>query len=313
MNPAPKALQIVGLGMSTLDILVRSRQLPTWEAGAALDELGLDGGGPAGTAIVAAARLGARTGMITTTGSDETAGLKMRLLQQYGVDTSRCVVRPGPEPQLVLVCIQSQTGERVFSGTPRTGSSPVLPDDLDREYITQAEYLHLDGFFLPASLQAARWMHAAGKKVSLDAAKTNGSVPESLRELVKECDLLICGAGFCTALTGISEVRTAAREILSLGPGVVVETQGERGSITVTREDEFHTPAYAVDVVDTTGAGDVFHGAYLVGLLKGWEARRIAQFASAVAAFKCMRLGGRRGIPCDEEVISFLANHQPKT
>lgn len=79
--------------------------------------------------------------------------------------------------------------------------------------------------------------------------------------------------------------------VLSMGPRVVVQTEGEDGSYTITKDDRFHIPAFNVDVIDTTGAGDVFHGAYLVGLCKGWDLRRITVFASAVAAIKCTHLG----------------------
>ena len=86
----------------------------------------------------------------------------------------------------------------------------------------------------------------------------------------------------------------------------MVQTVGIDGSYTVTADEQFHTPAFEVDVVDTTGAGDVFHGAYLAGLLRGWDLRRVAIFSSAVSAIKCTRLGGRAGIPRFDKVLAFL-------
>lgn len=85
-----------------------------------------------------------------------------------------------------------------------------------------------------------------------------------------------------------------------------METHGEAGSFTFGGDEQFHTPAFAVEVLDTTGAGDVFHGAYLVGLLQGWDLRLTAQFATATAALKCTKLGGRRGIPDFAETVDFL-------
>ena len=93
---------------------------------------------------------------------------------------------------------------------------------------------------------------------------------------------------------------------MDLGPRIFVETVGEEGSYTITREEQFHTPAFPVDVVDTTGAGDVFHGAYIVGMLHGWDLRQIAQFSTAVSALKCTRLGGRAGIPDLASTLHFL-------
>ena len=91
-----------------------------------------------------------------------------------------------------------------------------------------------------------------------------------------------------------------------MGPSIFVQTEGEEGSYTITSDECFHTPAFSVEVVDTTGAGDVFHGAYIVGLLHGWNLQQVAQFATAASAIECTNLGGRVGIPCFDEVISFL-------
>lgn len=300
-------LQIVGLGMACLDVLIRLNEMPTWERGTRLSALRFDGGGPVGTACVAAARLGARVGFIGTAGNDESAALKLRSFRDNGVDLSHLVVRDGPENQVILVCVDETTGERVFSGLGTFGADPMRVEDLDRDYIVQADYLHLDGSHGEAALQAARWMHEAGKPVMLDAGKTDSpTVPERYRQLIAEVDILVAGSGLVPALTGESDRWAAGRAALAYGPRIVVQTEGEDGSYTVTADDEFHTPIFPVAVVDTTGAGDVFHGAYLVGLLHGWDLRRVATFATAVSAIECTRLGGRVGIPNYDDVIAFL-------
>ena len=94
--------------------------------------------------------------------------------------------------------------------------------------------------------------------------------------------------------------------MLELGPRVVVQTEGKSGCYTTSRDQHFHTPAFEVEVIDTTGAGDVFHGAYLVGLAKQWELQRTAAFASAVAALHCTVLGNRQGIPSMAEVEALM-------
>ena len=98
----------------------------------------------------------------------------------------------------------------------------------------------------------------------------------------------------------------------SLGPSVVLVTQGQAGSVCHSNGGTFHTPAFEVDVVDTTGAGDVFHGAFIHGLLQGWELGKAAEFASAVAAIKCRQLGGRAGIPTFEKTMEFLADRETR-
>ena len=299
-------LQIVGLGLATLDVLIRLKDMPTWERGTRISGFRFDGGGLVGTAMVAAAKLGARVGFVGSAGSDEAADLKLRSMVECGVDLSHLVRREGPEDQVVIVHVHAETGERVFAGMGFGQRQQLGVEELDRDYITAADYLHIDGFHFEAALQAAKWMHEAGKTVVMDGSKTSGPVRDHLRRLVEHVDVLITGAGFAKGLTGISDIYEAGEAVLELGPRIFVETVGEQGSHTVTGETRFHTPSFNVDVVDTTGAGDVFHGAYIVGLLQGWDLRRIARFSTAVSAIKCTKLGGRAGIPSFQQAIAFL-------
>jgi sugar/nucleoside kinase (ribokinase family) len=150
-------------------------------------------------------------------------------------------------------------------------------------------------------------MHEIGGKVMLDGSKTRRHIPDQIRALIPHVDYLVCGAGFGEILAGESNTRLAGEKVLDMGPSVFVETLGERGSVTVTEGESFDTPAFKVDVKDTTGAGDVFHGAYLYGLLRGWDHKYTATFSTAVSALKCTRMGGRKGAPVVSEVEAFLA------
>jgi ribokinase len=300
-------MDIIGLGMATLDILIRLRDLPTWDGCGAFSAFGMDGGGMAGTACVAAARLGAQVGFISTAGNDEMAERKLASFYQAGVDLSRMVRREMPENQLVLVYVHEDTGERVFSGMHKVGTIPLQVAELDRAYIQSGKYLHLDGFYPAAAQQAARWARDAGVRVCLDGTKTGGGpLSDEWLELVGQTDILICASGFGKSLTGLSDPWEIGEAALAFGPQIVVQTEGEQGSYTVTAAERFHTPAFPVEVVDTTGAGDVFHGAYLVGLLHGWDLPQTARFASAVAAIKCTQPGGRGGIPTFDQTLAFL-------
>ena len=299
-------LQIVGLGLTALDVLIRLERMPTWETPAPVKSFALDGGGMVGTAMVAAAKLGARVGYVGIRGNDAVARLKMQSLLDSGVDVDRVLTLSEPEPEVVFVYVDARSGERIFCGLEALRYDLYPPEALDRDYVTQAEYLLVDGFHYPAALQAARWMREAGKTVVMDGAKSSGKPPAHRSELVGLVDILICGSGFAQGLTGLPDPMDACRATLDLGPRLVVQTVGEGGSYTVTQERAFHTPAFPVVVLDTTGAGDVFHGAYLVGLLHGWDLERVAQFATAVSALKCAHLGGRAGIPSLPQAIGFL-------
>lgn len=302
-------LKVVGLGMACLDILIRAHSLPTWEQGSRLSAIAIEGGGPVATACVASQRLGVPTGFIGTCGSDRLGQIKRQTLEEHHLDLSHLQINPGPENQVVLVTVHETTGERIFSGIGKS-ALPLSPKSFDKAYITQADYLHLDGYHAEAALVAAGWMHASGKQVMLDGSSTRSSVPPSMKALVRACDILICGSGFGASLTGLTDPSEIGSDIIKMGPRIVVQTEGRQGSYTTTSEGTFHIPAFEVEVVDTTGAGDVFHGAFLCGLVNSWELPMVVQFATAVSALKCMSLGGRQGIPTFEQTRLFLRHHQ---
>ena len=302
---------IIGLGIAVVDIVLNIERMPTWENPRVVRNFTIGDGGPAATACVVATKLGMRTGFVGTFGNGDMAERKLRVLEQAGVDISHIIRREAPENHVVVIFVQEKTGERYFS--PLLDSArlkPIQPEELDRGYILSGQYLHLDGLQPEAALQAAHWMHEAGKTVVLDAATTNRPIPEPMRALVAETDVLICGSGFGPMLTGHEDLWEAGRAILDIGPRIVVQTEGVKGSYTVSQDDQFHTPAFKIHVIDTTGAGDVFHGAYLAGLVKGWDLRRIATFSSAVSAIHSTVLGNQKGIPSMEEVKTFIQKHR---
>jgi len=300
------APDVIGLGIANVDIVLRFERMPRWEDPGRVEGFTIADGGPAGTACAVAALFGVKTGFIDTFGNDDMAERKLQKLQQVGVDVSHMIKYDEPEDHIAFVYVQAQTGERYFSFLKEFLSHKVQPEELDRDYLTSASYLHLDGAHTKASLQAARWMHEAGKSVVLDAASTKREIPDWMRELVVETDVLICGSGFGTMLTGYEKREDAGKAILEIGTRIVVQTEGLDGNYTTSADEFFHTPAFKMNAIDTTGAGDVFHGAYLVGLVKGWDLRRTAAFASAVYAIHCTVLGNRKGIPSMEEVEAFL-------
>lgn len=301
---------VIGLGCCTLDILIRTNRLPTWEQHCMFQELRIDGGGQAATAMTAVSRLGISAGLIATAGNDEIADIKINLTKRYGVDTSHIIRRNCPEMGVVIVLVHAKTGERLFFGGGKQGQYPIHPSELDHSYITTAKYLLIDGLHRESAIQSARWIREAGGKVVFDAGTPSSKiVPPDRLEFIQHVDILISGSGYAQAVTGIDDIYIAGKKIIEKGPHIFVQTEGDRGCYTVTADDAFYNSAFKIKVVDTTGAGDVFHGAYIVGLMQGWDLHRTAQFASAVAAIKCTRMGGRTGIPTFAETLDFLRIH----
>ena len=145
-------LDVIGLGLCTIDILLRLTEMPTWEHNGAVQALHIDGGGPVGTALAAAARLGLRCGYIGPYGGDDLGNLKRNALEREGVDTSHMARRDCPERQLILVYVQAETGERIFVSGGDWSAFVFKKEELDPPYLASAPILLLDGTYPEAAM-----------------------------------------------------------------------------------------------------------------------------------------------------------------
>jgi sugar/nucleoside kinase (ribokinase family) len=300
--PKNKPFDVVGVGVNVIDYLFRIPHFP--EPNTKMDALGatIQGGGLTATAMVACARLGLRTSYIGKFGGNEIGRLARDELAAEDLDLAGSVIADGVPNRFCVVLVEEGSGHRtiVRQRDPRIW---LRPEDLVPDLVCAGRTLHLDGHEGDAALQAARWAKDAGILVSVDAEE-----PTQYREeLFALTDVLIVSRRFARTLTGKSTPADILRTLAGFGPRCVGLTQGAAGSALMYQGEIVEAPGFPVEVVDTTGAGDVFHGAFLCGLLRGWEARDILQFANAVSALKCTQLGGRTGIPRIEDVWRFLA------
>jgi sulfofructose kinase len=299
--PQDKPFDVVGVGVNVIDYLFRIPHFP--EPNTKIDALGAttQGGGLTATAMVACARLDLRTRYIGKFGGNEIGRMAREELLAEGLDLAGSVIAKGVPNRFCVVLVEEGSGHRtiVRERDPRIW---LTPPDLTREAVCAGRALHLDGHEGDAALQAARWAKQDGILVSMDAEEPT----QRREELFPLTDVLIVSQRFARALTGKTTPADILQVLAGLGPPCVGLTMGEAGSALLHRGEIVQAPGIPVDVVDTTGAGDVFHGAFLYGLLQGWEARDILVFANAVAALKCTRLGGRTGIPRVNEVHAFL-------
>jgi sulfofructose kinase len=318
---------VIGLGFCVYDILAIAPGMPQFddlEAGHAAD-LVWDGGGPVGTALAALGRLGARTGYVGLLGDDPQGRWLRELFKQEGVDVARLRLESGVGTNVCLIVVEEGTGRRAFLCHQRVGAQDLVLDEADRATIQAARVLHLDGQFMPAAIQAARWMREAGGRVCYD-----GNHPRpGLEELLPLVNWLVVAESFPVRYSGLDNPEAAVASLMELGPEVVVVTLGEQGcrvwwhgqrsaaAGAVPDPEGFSKasgsmtiPAFPVEVVDTTGAGDAFHGGFIYGMLQGWDLHRVAEFANAVASLNCQTLGGRRGLPSLAQVEEFLAAWQ---
>lgn len=298
------SFDVVGLGFSSLDTVGLVPHLPQLDEGAPLLGITRQGGGPVAQALVTLRRLGASAGFVGSLGDDEAGQAMVAGLQAEGVDTSRLFVTPGCTSPQCIILVHAPTGLR--SICCEGGTAPPVPsDELDLDYLCSGLFLHLDGIVGGATLVAAREAQRRGVQVCLDA----GGPSDALYQLVPFVDVLIASERFVAGMEGFTTMEAGAERLLTQGPTIVVVTSGKHGAWTATVEGGFATPAFDVPVVDTTGAGDVFHGAFIYGLLQDWDLPAVTRFAGATAALKCRALGGRAGIPTLQEVLMFLQEH----
>jgi sulfofructose kinase len=297
-------VDIVGLGLATLDIMTLVPRLPRRDEVLAAHRTLLEGGGPVATALVAASRLGATTAYLGPLAPTTWGALTRAGLEAYGVDTSRAPLRASGEQAVSVILVDGPTGQR--SILYHSGEMEELaPDEVPVELITSARALHLDGVHLEAACHAAQIARQAGVLVSFDGGA--GELWAGIDKLLPLVDLMVVARRFAELYTGLADPRQAGPALLeTYGPSEVVITDGVRGCWYWDAAQQIHQPAFAVEVVDTTGAGDVFHGAYLYATLQAWPPGRRLAFAAAAAALKCQKLGGRAGIPTAEHTLRVL-------
>jgi ribokinase len=293
---------VIGIGLSALDYLgIVDKYPPPADVKIRMSQFTRQGGGPVATALVTLSRLGIRTAFVGKMGDDEVGKLMKKQLADEGVDVSQVVVEPGASSQPAFIIVDQATGSRTIFWS-ESKVSPLRASEMDREFVTSARILHLDGLQMEAGLAAARWAKETDITVVLDG----DTIRHEMDELVKLTDVLIASRNFAAQFTEETDLERAIHAMRSQGPEIVGITLGDEGCILSWENKVLRRSALKVDVVDTTGAGDVFHGAFIYGLLKNWPMEKTAEFANAVAAMKCRKLGGRAGIPTLDEAMKFL-------
>jgi len=301
-NPVPGAIDAVGVGYSCLDFLATVPGVPDPDTKTEIKALHVQGGGPTATAMVALARLGMRTALIAKMGDDVPGRVALSELERERVDTSRVVIEEGASSQCAFILVDERTAARTVLWT-RGSVSNLNPHEVDRGLILSARCLLIDDLEIEAQEAAAAWARQGGVAVVMDA----GTARAGVERLVPLATHLVASQDFPSEYTGRSDPAQAAAALLEEGPEVVVITMGADGCIALDRAGRaYEQRGFTVNAVDTTGAGDVFHGAYARGLLEGWSLERILEFSCAVAALKCTKPGGRSGIPTMAETIAFL-------
>ncbi len=301
-----RAIDVAGIGQSSVDHLCVVRRLPRLDSKQDLSTYSVQPGGQVPTALVALQRWGCATAYAAALGDDPGAELVRRALALEGVDIASCVRRPNVEQQVSVILVDEVTGERSVM-SQKQPALHLTVGELPLDLLPRAKVLLMDAVDIPRAVAAAECARRAGTWTVLDIDNPS----EGIEQLLALTDVLIVGADFPGRLTGITDVQRALRATAKRGPWFTCVTLGTGGAFAIVDGVEHYVPAYRVPVVDSTGAGDAFHAGCIYGLLQGWEAPATLRFAAAAAALKCGRLGGRDGIPTVERALQLARQEEP--
>lgn len=294
--------RIVGIGANVYDTLIKVPQYPIEDTKLRSDSITQCGGGPCATELVAASKLGGSCAFIGNISDDDGGRFLKADLKKYSVSTEYTDIKSGYLSFSSYILLSGKNASRtcVFH---KGNVPPLVLDDEKKNAIRNAEILMVDGNELEAAIEAAKTARAAGKNVLYDA----GGLYEGVEKLLPFANILIPSEEFARGLTKTNNAQAAAEKLKEMyNPDIIVITQGKHGGILYDGSKMIKYPAFDVEVIDTNGAGDVFHGAFAFGLTQGFSFYECCIFSSAVSAIKCTKLGARQGVPSFDEVIDFL-------
>jgi sugar/nucleoside kinase (ribokinase family) len=297
----PPKVDLVGVGLNATDTLIPLSDYPARGSKAEFRSASVMPGGQTATTVIACQIWGMSTRYVGKLGDDDAARLHREAFAKAGVDARLVSVASAASPQSIIIV--DGGGERTV--LCRKDARLVLqPGDLERAWIENARALHVDGYDTAAATQAAKWAHAAGIPVIADLDELYPGV----EQLIENVDYLIVSRDFPSRLMKEKHLEKALRGLhLRFGCTLTAATLGEEGVLAWDGSRLLHRSAYRVSVVDTTGAGDIFHAGFIYGLHQDWPLERQLDFACAAAALNCMETGARGGIHSAAEIEQFMA------
>ena len=299
--PAGRPFQVIGLGLNAVDWIHLLPHYPAHGGKVRIESIYKRGGGQVATASALCARYGLKVRYVGRVGDDEIGRFSLEDLQSEPMDVSCVDTVPGASSQFATILVDRPSGERTILWE-RDSRLLYREGELNRDWLVQGQLLHLDGHDQAASIQAAGWAREAGMKVSLDIDK----VQPGVEELLGLIDFLIPSVNFVHQFSGNQDWREGLLGLSEHTAGFVGVTRGSEGAAALWKENVVEIPGIPVESVDTTGAGDVFHGAFVYALLENHSVGRCLRFANTAAALSCTGYGARGGIPPLDEVLSMM-------
>lgn len=298
--PIDQTASVIGIGACTVDYIFVVDELPKFGIVNYSSNYERQLGGAVTTAMIALERFGVPTQLISTVGSDTEAEFILSELKRKNFSTNCLEVDELGISRIILVLVDRASGERCFTCRPEV----LKPLELSIEHkrlIQSARVLYVNEAS-ESTIQAARWAREADVLVVFDG----GWVSSSIDELLELVDIPIVSKEFASEWMPHSAFDHVIAKLFEFQEELVVLTLGEKGCIVQTKQDKKKFPAFHINALDTTGAGDAFRAGFIYGLLQEWQTNEIVSFASAAAAINCLAFGGQGGLPTLDLVEEFL-------
>jgi len=300
---------VVGVGLNATDTMLIVPHFPAYAGKVPFLEDFLCPGGQVASAMVACASLGLRAKYIGAIGDDERGRIQIESLRGTGINLDHVQIRVNCPNQSAYIIIDRSTGERTVLWR-RHECLRIDPDQITEEQITCARMLHIDGHDTAAVAHAAAIARSHGIPVTVDV----DTIYHGFDQVLPNIDYLVASSEFPAAFTGVNDPFRALETIQSeYGMRCAAMTLGAHGSLARMDGQYFYSPAFVVNCVDTTGAGDVFHGAFCYAVLQGMPMRDALEFSNAMAALNCTALGARGGIHGLDGVRELIARAERRS
>ena len=296
--------ELVTIGHVLMDIRIFVDEFPRPDAEVKTDKLSLGGGGSAANVAVGASRLGIKSGFVGAIGFDTFGRVLLEELEHEGVDVTHVKVDTAINSGLTLIAVNKKGQVTMFGYTG--ASDKLFPLDLNKNYISSAEHVHITGLSFDTALAAAKMAKEAKVIVSFDPGRLMSRLGlKGISPLLKYVDQILLNHEESRELTGIDKIEDAAKALLKSGPKIVIIKKGADGIFAMTSNSKFTVSVYPVKVIDTTGAGDAFSAGFITAQLEGKNLEASIEFANATANLKITKVGAR-ALPTRKTVERFL-------
>ena len=294
-----------GFGVTTLDYVCIVDKIASYKKQTLINDIKLFGGGCVSTALVTVQRLGGKTALISCLGNDQIGKDILSELEEEGIDCKGIEIMDNVASNFSFIQVNKKLGKRSIAFFP--GSSLLLKlNKKAKKIIKRSKMLILDGSKPTEDIKAAKFAHQNNIKVMLDC----NIIIKGTTALLSHIDYIITSESILYEFSGVKDINSSLKKISKeYNPLLLVATLGNKGSIALINSKIVKVGIYNVKVKDTTGCGDVYHGAFIFGLLKNWDVIDIMKFATAVSSLKCKLYGGRPGIPNFRDTLHLLKEH----